>query len=216
MDRPERWRRVTEAVHLRGALARGRSLAHGTQDRFAKARQDPAVASSAAASSGGRLTFLFAGLEKVVRGPGYSGPYFVELRIAWPQILGPLVSYFELIGAVCLLLGLATRILGVLFACEMIVAIAVVRLRSRPRQTASWTPLRRSAWKRCWPWPRSRSRSSVRVDGQPTPAWFDCVKGWSSPAERSTQIREDYWAMLVTRKSSKEKRMGALVVALET
>ena len=74
------------------------------------------------------LTFLFAGQEKVVRGPGYSGPYFAELGIAWPQILGPLVSYFELIGAVCLLLGLATRIVGVLFACEMIVAIAVVRL----------------------------------------------------------------------------------------
>ena len=74
------------------------------------------------------LTFLFAGLEKVVRGPGYSVPYFAELGIAWPQIFGPLVSYFELLGAVCLLLGLATRVVGVLFACEMLVALVVVGL----------------------------------------------------------------------------------------
>jgi len=74
------------------------------------------------------LTFLFAGLEKVIRGPGYSVPYFAELGIAWPHIVGPLVSQFELIGAVCLLLGLATRVVGVLFACEMLVALAVVGL----------------------------------------------------------------------------------------
>jgi putative oxidoreductase len=67
-------------------------------------------------------------LEKVIRGPGYPVPYFAELGIAWPHIVGPLVSQFELIGAVCLLLGLATRVVGVLFACEMLVALAVVGL----------------------------------------------------------------------------------------
>jgi len=74
------------------------------------------------------LTFLFAGLEKVVRGPAYVVPYFSEFGIAWPEISGPMVSYFELIGGICLLLGLGRRLLGVLFATEMLVVIAVVRL----------------------------------------------------------------------------------------
>ena len=74
------------------------------------------------------LTFFFAGLEKVVRGPDYVIPYFSEFGIVWPEISGPMVSYFELIGAICLLLGLGTRLLGVLFACEMLVVLAVVRM----------------------------------------------------------------------------------------
>ena len=76
-------------------------------------------------------------------------PYFSELGIAWPQLFGPLVSYFELIGAVCLLLGLAARVVGVLFACEMLVALAVVGLPVAERAAASWMPSRRSAWRRC-------------------------------------------------------------------
>lgn len=74
------------------------------------------------------FTFLFAGLEKVVRGPDYVVPYFSEFSIAWPEISGPVVSYFEMIGAICLLLGLGTRLVGVLFAGEMLVVIGVVRL----------------------------------------------------------------------------------------
>jgi uncharacterized membrane protein YphA (DoxX/SURF4 family) len=72
--------------------------------------------------------FLFTGLEKVVRGPDFVIPYFSEFSIAWPEISGPVISYFELVGAICLLLGLGTRLLAVLFAAEMLVIIAVIRL----------------------------------------------------------------------------------------
>jgi uncharacterized membrane protein YphA (DoxX/SURF4 family) len=72
--------------------------------------------------------FLLAGLEKVVRGPEFVIPYFSEFGIVWPEISGPVISYFELVGAICLLLGLGTRLLAVMFACEMLVVIAVIRL----------------------------------------------------------------------------------------
>ena len=77
---------------------------------------------------GVRAVFLFAGLEKVVRGPDFVIPHFSEFGIAWPEISGPVISYFELVGAICLLLGLGTRLLAVLFACEMLAVIAVIRL----------------------------------------------------------------------------------------
>jgi putative oxidoreductase len=74
------------------------------------------------------LTFVLSGLEKVLGGVENVADYFASLGIPWPGVLGPVISYLELGGGLALLLGLLTRVLGVLFACEMFVAIVVARL----------------------------------------------------------------------------------------
>jgi putative oxidoreductase len=72
--------------------------------------------------------FFFTGLQKVLPGTAATVDYFSQLGIPWPEVLGPFVSYLELIGAVMVLVGLMTRLFSALFICEMLVAILVVRL----------------------------------------------------------------------------------------
>jgi putative oxidoreductase len=74
------------------------------------------------------LTFLFTGLQKVLPGTDATVAYFSELGIPWPELLGPLVSYLELLGSILLIAGLLTRFVSALFICEMLVALLVVRL----------------------------------------------------------------------------------------
>lgn len=74
------------------------------------------------------LTFLFTGLQKVLPGTGTTVAYFSELGIPWAELLGPLISYLELFGAILLIAGLLTRLVSALFICEMLVALLVVRL----------------------------------------------------------------------------------------
>jgi putative oxidoreductase len=74
------------------------------------------------------LTFLFAGLEKVLGGIGAVVAYFRDIGIPWPEGLAPFVAYLELVGGIGLLIGVVTRPIGVLLAAEMAVAILVVRL----------------------------------------------------------------------------------------
>ena len=72
--------------------------------------------------------FLFAGLQKVLPGTAATVTYFTRLGIPWPDLLGPFVSYLELVGALLLVVGLLTRMLSALFISEMVVAILVERL----------------------------------------------------------------------------------------
>jgi putative oxidoreductase len=74
------------------------------------------------------LTFLFAGLEKVLGGIDGVVVYFGDIGIPWPEALAPFVAYLELLGGVALLIGLLARPTGVLLAAEMVTAILVVRL----------------------------------------------------------------------------------------
>lgn len=74
------------------------------------------------------LTFLFTGMQKVLPGTAATVDYFEQLGIPWPELLGPFVSYLELIGAVLLMVGLLTRIVSALFISEMLVALLVVRI----------------------------------------------------------------------------------------
>jgi putative oxidoreductase len=74
------------------------------------------------------LIFLFTGIQKVLPGTAATVDYFSQLGIPWPTLLGPFVSYLELLGAFLLILGLLTRLLSALFISEMLVVLLVVRL----------------------------------------------------------------------------------------
>ena len=73
-------------------------------------------------------TFAFAGLEKVVRGPAFVVPYFSSLGIPWPDVTGPLIGAFELVGGLALILGILARVIAAAFVAEMVVAVLVARL----------------------------------------------------------------------------------------
>jgi putative oxidoreductase len=74
------------------------------------------------------VIFLFSGMQKVLPGTGRTIAYFSELGIPWPELVGPLVSNLELFGALLLMAGLLTRLVGALFLSEMVAALLVVRL----------------------------------------------------------------------------------------
>jgi putative oxidoreductase len=74
------------------------------------------------------LIFLFSGMQKVLPGTAATVAYFSELGIPWSELLGPLVSYLELFGAILLIAGVLTRLVSALFICEMLVALLVARL----------------------------------------------------------------------------------------
>lgn len=74
------------------------------------------------------LTFFFAGLGKVVGGTAGVAGFFGSLGIPLPMIMGPFISYLELLGGIALIVGLFTRVFGILFVCNMLVAIALVKL----------------------------------------------------------------------------------------
>lgn len=67
---------------------------------------------------------LVHGAQKVfVLGPGKVAGYFGNLGLEPAYFLALVVIVVEFGGGICLLLGLLTRVVGVLFAVEMIVAI---------------------------------------------------------------------------------------------
>ena len=68
-------------------------------------------------------TFALAGLEKILRGPEFILDYFSSLSIAAPDVIGPLIAAFELVGGLALIGGVLTRVIAVAFVFEMVVAI---------------------------------------------------------------------------------------------
>lgn len=71
------------------------------------------------------LTFIFSGWSKL---SNFAVPFFTQLGIPLPGVMGPFITFLELIGGLCILLGVGTRVFGALLICDMIVAILVARL----------------------------------------------------------------------------------------
>ena len=66
---------------------------------------------------------IIAGYKKVfVAGFGAVIGSFTKYGIPLPEALGPFIAALELLGGICLAIGLGTRYLGLLFACEFVVA----------------------------------------------------------------------------------------------
>ncbi len=74
------------------------------------------------------LTFFFAGLGKVLGGVGGVAGFFGSLGVPLPGLMGPFISYLELLGGLAILLGLFTRPISILFICNMLVAMILVTI----------------------------------------------------------------------------------------
>lgn len=70
------------------------------------------------------LILLVHGAQKVfMMGPGQVAGFFAKLGLEPAYFLALVVMAVEFAGGICLLLGLLTRLVGLLFAIEMAVAI---------------------------------------------------------------------------------------------
>jgi uncharacterized membrane protein YphA (DoxX/SURF4 family) len=80
------------------------------------------------------IIFLVHGWPKLnpnspMKGPAGFGSSLKQMGVPLPLFFGWVVALLETVGAVLLMLGLGTRILAILFAINMLVAIFVVKRR---------------------------------------------------------------------------------------
>ena len=77
------------------------------------------------------LITVVAGYQKFVVGPSAVAAFWVKNSYAIPtaSIVAPYIAVQELIGGLLLILGLLTRWVGLLFACEFLVTAFWVRFR---------------------------------------------------------------------------------------
>ena len=78
-----------------------------------------------------------------MKGPAGFGQGLKQMGIPLPMFFGWVVALLETVGAVLLILGLGTRILGLLFAIDMLVAIYPTKIRIMKvgfaaQQTTGW------------------------------------------------------------------------------
>jgi putative oxidoreductase len=75
------------------------------------------------------VVFLAHGWQKLfVSGLSGTTAGFTQMGVPMPEVTGPLIAGIELVGGIGLILGLWTRVFGVLLAADMLGAIAFVHL----------------------------------------------------------------------------------------
>ena len=74
-------------------------------------------------------TIFWAGWLKMF-GSGFSGfsKYLASKGFFLPEVMGPFIVLLEFVGGAAIILGLFTRVLGVLYTIEFIVAFLVVKI----------------------------------------------------------------------------------------
>jgi putative oxidoreductase len=77
------------------------------------------------------LVFTVHGFQKFAGGLGGVAGFFAKIGIPLPGVMAPFIAGLELIGGILLLIGLATRWIGLLFALEMIVTTFYVQIPSK-------------------------------------------------------------------------------------
>jgi len=75
------------------------------------------------------IILIVAGLQKFMTGLGVIAAGFEKIPIPLPGLTAPFVSVLELVGGVCLLVGLWTRWFGLIFALEHLVTTFWVKFR---------------------------------------------------------------------------------------
>src|SRR5262249_20451954 len=74
------------------------------------------------------LIFATHGYAKFAAGLGKTSVFFAKVSIPLPELMGPVIAVLELIGGILLVLGWATRWLGLLFAMMMLVSAFCVQM----------------------------------------------------------------------------------------
>ena len=72
------------------------------------------------------LSFMLHGLMKYNMGLGNVSGGFASMGIPMASIAAPGITFLEIIGAIALVLGIGTRIVGALLVCDMLGAIFFV------------------------------------------------------------------------------------------
>ena len=76
------------------------------------------------------LLYAVHGYQKFAGGIGGVSAYFTKVAIPIPGVMAPFIATLELVGGVLLILGLGTRVVGALFALEMLVTTLWVKIPS--------------------------------------------------------------------------------------
>lgn len=70
------------------------------------------------------IVLIYHGYGKITH--GFAIGFFAHIGFPIPAVIGVFITLLELIGGICLIIGLFTRYLGVLYTIEFIVAWLVI------------------------------------------------------------------------------------------